>query len=244
MNQKKLIFLHIPKTAGTTFREVLTQQFENDEITEIYGSADFDQELVSSLGNTSQRLILGHFGWKMNYHQYVEGNSWITFLREPISRTVSHFLHFKRSKDPRHIDLAEQYQSFPEFLTSKYANNWQCKRLGGGFYDESVSDKDCFKEALKNIDQRFEFVGVTEDFEKSLLLLAKKMKWRLPNYRSRNKNKQSSLADELRNEFGKEVLERNAWDQKLYEHAKNRLDQETQKLSFKLAFLMYRFRKS
>lgn len=134
-------FIHIPKTAGTTFNNLihpfLTQLpwcplvvFER--LTQI----PYDEIL-------QYRLFMGHFHYKMLEKILPPGFISLTFLREPISRTISHYQYLMRLetlegpawKDDE-LNLAKK-MTFEEFINNDQLHlaldiiNLQTNMLGG-----------------------------------------------------------------------------------------------------------------
>ena len=83
------------------------------------------------------------FNSKINY---------ITFLRDPISRYLSHF---------NHQNKLNKY-SINEFLDNPQFNNFMCKKICGYADGESIF----------RIKKKLFFVGFTDDFEKSIISLS------------------------------------------------------------------------
>jgi hypothetical protein len=76
-----------------------------------------------------------------------------TFLRDPSSRFRSHFLN----RAPGHTQ-----EAFDRWTAAEWVRNWQTKMIAG----ESNAQK-----AIDLIGERFGFIGFTERFDESLLLM-------------------------------------------------------------------------
>lgn len=95
-----LIFLHIPKTAGRTLEKILEREYAAEFTYNIYG---YDQSILEAAKQLSLlpnrqlrsiRLIKGHYNFGL--HKLLpQGARYITFLREPIDRIVSHYFYVK-----------------------------------------------------------------------------------------------------------------------------------------------------
>jgi hypothetical protein len=202
-----LLFLHIPKTAGTTFQFIL----EN------------------SLGMT--HCHLGHLGYKVAdqrdfdfarkffpWMRSIAGENlcdplrfsipnpfYITFLRDPVARVFSHYQdRVLRSGAP---------QTFEQMLESdEVLENIQVKRLAG------TADLDRAKMVL----EKFNFVGLTEKFELSLHILQKICPVRLNyNYKRKVTARDNSIKKSLESDSRIVDLtrEKNKLDLALYEFA-------------------------
>ena len=98
---RPLVFLHVPKTAGTSFIELLSRNFAAGEVlrvTDIHRpvseiAGDIDVALAEG-----KRLICGHFPYAAVAHLHGEVDI-VTMLRDPVARIVSLY-KFWRSREP------------------------------------------------------------------------------------------------------------------------------------------------
>lgn len=160
-------FVHIEKTAGTTLNNILRRALgtrhcdirlplskrQNDrEDHRICVEAD-DLRRVRRLYR-NLRGIAGH-----NVKPYADLHlafpdiEFITVLRDPYARFRSHFLN----RAPGHTR-----EALNEWLDGGWTHNWQTKMIAG--------EPDGAK-AIELIRTRFGFVGLTEKFDESLLML-------------------------------------------------------------------------
>lgn len=96
-------FLHIPKTAGTSFRVALENQFPLEKICNSYEFFDIKQYSSEQLARF--RLFRGHMGYNLaNY--LPEMPKILCMLRNPIERSISHFEYVQRDpRNPRHAEI-------------------------------------------------------------------------------------------------------------------------------------------
>lgn len=127
-------FLHIPKTAGTSFRVALENRFALDEICPHYEL----QPLMAAHRDRPQgwRLYRGHLGYNLvtllPFSLRV-----VTVLRAPEARLLSHFRHIARDPHhPRHRLVAEEGMTLEDFLSdpelARELTNQQARQLGQG----------------------------------------------------------------------------------------------------------------
>jgi hypothetical protein len=111
MNQQPIVFLHLPKCAGTSIRRAL----EAD--TKLRVIADYEDKVLSSslkhrlkrLSNAPQEIqsdfltvYFGHFRMKKYGKLNKKGARTATFLRDPVERYISHVNHWMLNPDPEH----------------------------------------------------------------------------------------------------------------------------------------------
>jgi len=154
-----LLVVHVPKTAGTSFRRALEKSFgEKDVIRDygvnanattdavrshLYSDANVSPEaLVRSLSDGGAKVLIGHFPVK-KYLSYFEPNNIIAFVRDPLERACSEYLHLVRHR--------AYVGSFDEFIKKGNIINLQSRLL-----------QNIPKEAI---------IGITEHYTESLIYL-------------------------------------------------------------------------
>lgn len=234
-------FLHIPKTAGTSFLEILESNFDRQDICPAYLYKDLKDMPRSEL--EGYRLIRGHFRYELLRHYLGSDPLLITMLREPMSRTISHLRFLKRTKqlngplkqfvpiDDLSLDEVARHPIIRNFL-----RNYQVKQLAYGFgpamttpehlmFDHSINYEGLLEKAKQRLNDSF-FVGLTERFDESKRLLLRQFgkSWADMPTPARNVAKITE-----NDQFSPDVLESLPelldLDFELYQHAKQLFDQ-------------------
>lgn len=206
----QIYFLHIPKTAGTSFRKVIEAQFSPEEIcpcTVMQELAEMVRRDTKQLASYS--LIAGHMGYTVVSFLPTPPRV-ITMLRDPIARTISRFNYMKQHvqgsiRAPwNHARFLDPDVSIDDFLafepTRRLITNFQVRNLAQDFdltktYTDfdgkaiapkmnklfaytstGMSDEDLLSKAKQRL-ASCEFVGITERFEESVVLLCRTFGW-------------------------------------------------------------------
>lgn len=131
-----LFFVHIPKTAGTSFRLGAEQLFDKSRIVYVYGENSPVTSLLAqqtvygkypdywAFGQGCKRQQTAMVGGHVNIGRFVSllgVQKTVSFLREPLQRMASEYAHFVRKFD---------YQgSFHDFYSRSIMHNRQSKAL-------------------------------------------------------------------------------------------------------------------
>lgn len=164
MNNKRIImFSHIPKTAGTSLKFLLRRHFGLSQMDARFNNKIKDLSYrPEDLRNEIQlyrklNLICGHcIKSYVNFLEYEKNMEWFTFLRNPLHRFVSHYIHEQTGKNKRyHMNLIDWSNRFKR-------NDIMVRWIAGN------EDVEKAKDLLHN---RFKFIGLTEQFDESMRLL-------------------------------------------------------------------------
>lgn len=162
-------FVHIPKTAGTSFRLAAERKFSKKRVVYDYGPQSpvtsecalaylYDPEkadkaqFFENCRKRDIRLIAGHKPASRFVHGVGVQNI-ITFVREPLERAFSGYLHLRRN--------GRFNGTFRQYFTDPMQTNTHARMLG------RISHR-----ALG-------FVGITEHYQASLRLINQHYGWRL-----------------------------------------------------------------
>jgi len=225
-----LVFLHIPKTAGSTLVGVLEREYGPGAVLDLYDST-FGDEVAAltpeEIGRT--RVVAGHFYFGV--HERLPGPChYVTFLRDPVERVVSHYGFVQRQPE-HYLHEAASTLSLREYVRScgrAEPNNDQTRLLAGRKLASSDggSSRAMLPVAKRNLD-RHAVVGLTEAFDASLLLMRRIFGWGLPFYVSRNIGDRGKVVDPDTREL---ILTHNDLDAELNRYGRERFENEIREL--------------
>lgn len=157
-----LAFIHMNKTGGATLNRILRSSYGTRHCSvepwqSRWAGPPFSNEDLQRLLKIypNPRSISGHrvVGYE---HLEVNGSQpdYFTLLRDPIKASASSFQHKKQ--------ISGKPETFEEWIQKHWTRNRQTKMLAG---TEDVS------EAIRIIEKKRIFVGLTEHYDESLILL-------------------------------------------------------------------------
>lgn len=206
---------HIPKTGGTTFRHILINNYSWRHI-DLPGfkkiiikptNFPFNSFIIKQIMSLSGHWLRYTDDMKLLFPHV----KFIVFLREPISRIISLFFHIQRYENPNII--------FREWVAENYAgpilSNFQTRFIAS----------DCNIDHAKSIlDNGYFFAGITELFDKSLLILKQilgnDIEVRYETKRSSKRSRNEILEDRKNSEVLKKLYQHNELDFQIYEYVR------------------------
>ena len=216
-----ICFIHIEKTAGTTLDHIFINNFifyfglesycywTNQKGT-YFSAAEFENlvkyfAFIKGIGGHSLRNWL-NYDANNNIH-------YVTFLRNPIQRYMSHYLHQKYKMGIKwDIEDFIKDNRFNDYMTYRFSENGNLEKA---------------KDNLKKID----FVGFQEEFDASLLLMRHFMGMSelCINYEAKNINKHGHdeakvILEDPR--IKNTIMENNEKDIELYDFARTEILQK------------------
>lgn len=175
------LFIHIPKTAGTSLRRHLSQQFKQGLACDYGASQPLTHPVLSqdrlpgdkyyALLKAGIELVYGHI-WYKNWQAYFKRSDTFAVLRHPVDRCISHYQHLLSHGDAVVSDLSQGIQqgtiSLSEFATHPDMINLQSRMLDitpdnwqqvtefrGLFISETLSREHRVKKTLNQTQRSF-----------------------------------------------------------------------------------------
>lgn len=222
-----LRFLHIPKTAGTTFTNILNDQYKDEVKFQLTGDIKSDISRFEQLSLQQQNAVVlytGHAPISTGV-KVIDAINVVTFLRDPVERVKSFCQHVSEGKSPYLL------KKFPpdafdvqKFLHSRIfeLNNLQTKMLvnqGASAVDFNMSNDEALQMATDHLFNRVKAFGLVEYFDESLILFQQKFAWKLPVYQRLNSKNINKLITFEPHHID-HIKSLNALDIELYDRAK------------------------
>ena len=95
LGDRSLFFLHIPKTAGTSLRELLSCRFAPADILALSGATRARQRAQQLADVAQYRFVHGHVPYAL-VDRFPRRPFVVTLLRDPLDRAVSAFYDMQR----------------------------------------------------------------------------------------------------------------------------------------------------
>lgn len=170
------LFIHIPKTAGSSFRAELASRLKpdrnivvdyEDEATPFHERLQaVVQSFADSLEQQPVRFASGHIfrshaAFIAQRHPDLRA---ITMLRNPVARVVSDFRYARTPKHPPYREFIRQFPRFEDYVNSPASQNKIHEFL-------RRSPADTPEQVILDVERTFSFIGVTEMYYLSCRVL-------------------------------------------------------------------------
>lgn len=225
---RTLIFLHIPKAAGTTLQDIVIRQYRQGNAYRFTGSPQRLQafkDMPESV-RAGFDVLTGHVHFGL--HRWVPGPStYMTMFRDPVDRVVSHYHFVLRS--PEHylhpVVMGKGY-SLHDYVANRttieldndqtrYLLLQEHREIPHGQMTRSMLD-----DAMGVLAAYFPVIGLAERFDESLVYMQCQFGWLDVSYEKRNVTKDRPKVEQVPAETLDLIRETNQFDVALYEFAK------------------------
>lgn len=239
--QPQLVFIHIPKTGGITFRRMLKARvavwppnrlWNHERTLGFYKIGNFKDRLqwITTLSEKEKQRIKyfeGHYGFGI--HEYLPGPvRYLTILQDPIERTISTYYHLNKPEVRKRHGVPEV--DFEQLLTMGRSwggthghcfDNCQVRFLAGerGIpidVEFGQCDENMLALAKKRLAEDFFFFGLLENFDQSVVLCKRQLGWRFIAYITANVTKNRLSVESVDKRVLRLIELHNALDIELY----------------------------
>jgi Sulfotransferase family len=224
------MFLHIPKTAGTTLVRILHRQYAKTGYVWIKAGTSFENAKLQVVREGEERFRLVHGHVPFGIHDAITRPvRYFTLVRDPIDRVLSHY-YFARSHPAHRLyrDITEKGMTLRDYVMSGMTGelaNGQTALLAGQEHDAPTGDLSLLDRARANVTRHFSAVGVTEDFERTIVLFKLALGWRRPLvYESVNVTAGRPDANAIDEETLETIRSLNRLDEVLYHFVRERFE--------------------
>jgi Sulfotransferase family len=229
-----LVFIHIPKTAGTTLRAILNMNepgARSRALGNVFkGGGGLSKAPVERLRGgrgpdlkEGVRLVRGHS--PLGIREYLPKRRELqcfTFLREPVDRTLSHYYAIRAVGGAYRLPPLPPDPTLDDALAAGYIHdNLHTRMLSGDPEPFGEVTDEMLEQAKRNLHDELVFFGLTERFDESLVLAKRRLGLRSILYRSSGRvNPARPRGDEIPAELRRAAERCNRYDIELYRYAK------------------------
>ena len=232
--EEQIIFLHIPKTAGTNLDAIAsavsqkkgTFHYQRLAVPRVSGRSPILitatwlgglQQLINNpslLENIEQKFFLsGHFPYGLHRH-FSNPSKYIALFRHPLERELSS-ANFDYQR--KYIE-AEQFESY---LLDQMIDNPQVRLISGTEYMTRVCTAETLAKAKENIERHFLLAAPHEDVNSLIQILASVQRWGSLAYAPLQITREKA-AEELNPVLVEALMKKHVWDLELYQWVKDR----------------------
>lgn len=220
------LFLHIPKTAGSSFRSELAAALtpnHNIVVDYLDGSLPFEAKrnaavsaFIARQTESPCRFASGHL--RMRHVNMIQdqlpSTKVIAMLRNPTHRLISDYRYQMTDVHPLHESFRKRYPTLEHYLDDPASHNKICSFL-------QLRANEGLPELIARVEEKFSFVGLVETYPLSFrtMFALLGMDRRPSVHERKNTGKEVKLDDQLMTK----LEDANSKDMVIYRHFRKRL---------------------
>jgi hypothetical protein len=222
-----LVFVHIQKTAGYSLRKILLREYGGRRhvqlLPNVFTRPEGSLEEVRRIAAETPegiRVVHGHIMFWPDI-AWSPSTRFFTLLRDPVERVISHF-HWLRERSSR---FSEKVGLDDALCRGAIPDNLQTRVLSASVAPVGEVPDRALEQAIASLD-RFSVVGLTEQFDETLVLLSREFGWRRTTYERANVTPGRTPREKIEPETVELIQHLNSLDMKLYAHARARFERD------------------
>ena len=228
MTKRKIIYIHIPKTGGSTLQGIINRTYRKSGRYKVANNREaLAIDELDSFAKDKIKLIQGHmcFGLHEKFND-PDACTYITMLRDPVRRVISNY-YFILTRKTHYLydEIVSNNYTLKDYVESGIvanAENAQIRLLSNNI---DVPHNECTREMLEqaksNLDNYFSVVGINEMYDETVLFLQDEFGWKFPYYSRLNVTGHGVKQSDLDEETLAAIRQYNALDIELYEYVKS-----------------------
>jgi hypothetical protein len=223
------LFLHIPKTAGTSFRRALARELRPDHnisIDRVRDSKKRDDAFREAIDEFLERDNIMRFMFASGHIKMEEAErirqaiarpvKFITILRDPVERVISEFRYQSTPAHPQNSDFVKLFPTIETFITHPRSQNKMRRHLA--LRGEKLES------TIRRLENDFSLVGVVESYSFFVKLcsqlVGRPLDW---DVRERVTEATAHNDIEVNEDLRKTIRALNSEDDRLWNHFSDRI---------------------
>lgn len=211
-----VFFVHVPKCAGSSFRNVLKRWFGPDQMVfDSHDAAAFWDELARR--PAPPRAVAGHFAFGLHEGAGLKPCH-LSLVRDPVDRLVSLYKHARQT--PHHLfhpaAKALDFEAFYELTLTEP----RARRATVGIQCFFLARTRSFDAAWPTVQAHYRLVGPTDSFDRFLARAARLVGQPAPPMPERNRRPTDAALAEAAARLGPRIRQDHGEDQQLYDHVR------------------------
>lgn len=238
VKQPTVIFLHIPKAAGSTLHTIFNRQYKLANVFTIDEERSIeDLKQLSAMQRAEIEVLKGHMYFGL-HRLLPQPSTYITVLRDPVERVISHYYYILRNpSNELYKQVASTDMSLKDFVLSGLSleiDNGQTRLLSstGAVVPYQQCSLEVLESAKQNVKEYFSTIGFVERFDETLILLRRAFNWKMPLYTKANVTQNRPLKIGIPKSTLDVIEAYNQLDIQLYQFAQERFEEQVYQQGF------------